>query len=51
MTSGVKLLPQNFAVDRAELEGLKTIAIFCGIGLVASLFWAIYDLNPGVGFN
>lgn len=33
----------------AEVETLKTIAIFCGIGLFASLVFAIcgVDLGPG----
>jgi hypothetical protein len=33
-----------------DVDGLKTIIIFCGIGLLASLLFAIvgYDLSAGV---
>ena len=33
-----------------DIDGLKTIIIFCGIGLLASLLFAIagYDLTAGM---
>jgi hypothetical protein len=32
------------------METFKTIATFCGAGLVVSLFLAIYGLDMSVGF-
>jgi hypothetical protein len=33
-----------------EVETLKTIAIFCGVGLLVSLLFATYGLDLSVGF-
>jgi hypothetical protein len=35
--------------DDADIETLKTIAMFCGVGLFVSLLFATYglDLSPG----
>jgi hypothetical protein len=34
----------------SDVEMLKTIAIFCGLGLLVSLLFLLYgiDLNPGL---
>jgi len=33
-----------------EVETLKTIAIFCGVGLLVSLLFATYGLDVSAGF-
>ena len=33
-----------------DVETLKTIALFCGVGLVVSLLLAIYGLDISAGF-
>jgi hypothetical protein len=33
-----------------DVETLKTIALFCGVGLVVSLLLAIYGLDITAGF-
>jgi hypothetical protein len=49
MTVAVKLPSRNFLRDRVEVEMLKTIAVFCGIGLIASLFLAAAGFDIGAG--
>ena len=39
-----------FPASQAELETLKVIATFCGVGLVVSLLLATYGLDLSVGF-
>jgi hypothetical protein len=35
---------------KVEAETLKTIAMFCGVGLLASLLFATYGLDLSAGF-
>jgi len=35
---------------RADVETLKTIVIFCGVGLVVSLLFVSYGLDLSAGF-
>jgi hypothetical protein len=35
---------------KVEVETLKTIAMFCGVGLLVSLLLATYGLDLSVGF-
>jgi hypothetical protein len=39
-----------FPASQAELETLKVIGTFCGVGLVVSLLLATYGLDISVGF-
>jgi hypothetical protein len=51
MAAIAKVLSQAFpATTSADVEILKTIAIFCGVGLAVSLIVASYgiDLSPGL---
>jgi Na+/H+ antiporter NhaA len=49
MTAIARALSRGFSEARLELDSLKTICLFCGIGLTVSLFLAAYgfDLSPG----
>jgi hypothetical protein len=49
MTSIAKMMSLAFPTSSVEAEILKTIAIFCGLGLLAALCLASYglDLSPG----
>jgi len=39
MTAVVKLRSRKLSADQAEMETFKTIATFCGAGIVVSLFF------------
>lgn len=49
MTVIARVIFQALPAAAAEFEILKVLAIFCGIGLLASLLVASYgiDLSPG----
>ena len=49
MTAIARVFSYRFSEARFELDSLKTICLFCGIGLTASLLLAAHgiDLNPG----
>lgn len=49
MTVAVKLPSSDFSWGRVEVDMLKTIAVFCGVGLVVSLFLASRGLEIGAG--
>jgi hypothetical protein len=45
-----RILSYAFPGTDVEAETLKTIAIFCGVGLVVSLFLAANGLDISAGF-
>jgi hypothetical protein len=49
MVAIARALARAFPQTRIEVEALKTIAMFCGVGLFVLLLWATYglDLSPG----
>ena len=49
MTAIARVLSRAFPATQGDIETLKTIAMFCGAGLVVSLLLATYgvDLSPG----
>jgi hypothetical protein len=49
MTAIIRLWSRAFSANAEDDSPLVTIAIFCGLGLVASLCLATYglDLSPG----
>jgi hypothetical protein len=49
MAAIVRALSNRFADTTVDIEILKTIAMFCAVGLTASLLAASYglDLSPG----
>jgi hypothetical protein len=49
MIAIIKAMSLAFPASSAEAEILKTVALFCGIGLLISLCMASYglDLSPG----
>jgi hypothetical protein len=50
MTAIAKLLSFIFPGNQVEIETLKTIIIFCGVGLVVSLLLVINGLDMSAGF-
>jgi hypothetical protein len=50
MTAIAKLLSFTFPGDQVAIEALKTIIIFCGVGLVISLLLTINGLDMSAGF-
>jgi hypothetical protein len=50
MTAIAKVLSRAFPDDTNDFEVLKTLAMFCGVGLTVSLLMASYglDLSPGL---
>lgn len=49
MAALARLLSRASGMD-VDVETLKIVAIFCGVGLLASLLFAIYGLDLGTGF-
>ena len=49
MTAIARALSYGFSETRFEIDSLKTICLFCGVGLTLSLLAAAYglELNPG----
>jgi hypothetical protein len=49
MTAVARVLSRRLPASQADIETLKTIGIFCGVGLLVSLMLASYglDLSPG----
>ena len=49
MAAITKVLTYAFDATTSDVEVLKTIAMFCGVGLTVSLLIASYgvDLSPG----
>jgi hypothetical protein len=49
MTAIARVLARRLPASQAEIETLKTIGMFCGVGLLVSLMLASYglDLSPG----
>jgi len=51
MATLARVLSLAFPASQAEIETLKVIATFCGVGLVISLLLATYGgLDISVGF-
>ena len=50
MATLARVLSLAFSAGQAEIETLKVIATFCGVGLVISLLLATYGLDISVGF-
>ena len=48
MEAILRALTRASSTDR-DIDGLKSVIIFCGIGLLASLLFAIAGLNLGAG--
>jgi hypothetical protein len=49
MTAIAKVLSRASGME-VEVETLKTIAMFCGVGLLVSLLFATYGLDLSAGF-
>jgi hypothetical protein len=49
MTAIAKVL-SRVTGTQIEIETLKTIAMFCGVGLFVSLLFATYGLDLSAGF-
>jgi hypothetical protein len=49
MAAAIASFPSRVSGTEVEVETLKTVAIFCGVGLLVSLLVATYglDLSPG----
>jgi hypothetical protein len=50
MAAIARAIARAFPGTQVEVETLKTIAIFCGVGLVVSLLLATYGLDLSYGF-
>ena len=50
MATLARVLSLAFPSSQAEIETLKVIAAFCGVGLVVSLLLATYGLDISGGF-
>jgi hypothetical protein len=50
MTAIAKVLSRAFPATKIEIETLKTVIMFCGVGLVVSLLLATYGLDMSAGF-
>ena len=50
MTAIVRALSRSFPDARVDIEILKTIAIYCGVGLSVSLVAMTYGLDLSSGF-
>ena len=49
MTALVQALARISAATNIEIETLKVLAIFCGLGLAVSLIGVAYGLDLGAG--
>jgi len=45
MTAIARVLARRLPASQADVETLKTIGIFCGVGLLVSLMLASYGLD------
>jgi hypothetical protein len=50
MTAIARALSRALPTTRTEIETLKTIAMFCGVGFFVFLLFATYGLDMSVGF-
>jgi hypothetical protein len=50
MTAIARVLFRAFPAAGFDVETLKTIAMFCGVGLLVSLMVATYGLDLSAGF-
>jgi hypothetical protein len=50
MAAIARALSRAFPATNVEVEILKTIALFCGVGLVVSLLLATAGLDMSAGF-
>jgi hypothetical protein len=50
MTAIAKVLSRAFPGIGFDVETLKTIAMFCGVGLVVSLLLALQGVDVSLGF-
>jgi hypothetical protein len=50
MAALAKVLLRAFPKSQIDVETLKTIAMFCGVGLVVALLLATYGLDMSAGF-
>ncbi len=50
MTAIARVLARRRPASRADVETLKTIGMFCGVGLLVSLIFASYGVDLSVGF-
>jgi hypothetical protein len=50
MAAIARVLARALPTNQSEIETLKTIAMFCGVGLTVSLLLATYGLDLSVGF-
>jgi len=50
MATLARVLSLAFSASQAEIETLKVIAAFCGVGLVVSLLLATSGLDISAGF-
>jgi hypothetical protein len=50
MAAIARALSRAFPATNVEVETLKTIALFCGVGLVVSLLLATAGLDMSAGF-
>lgn len=50
MTAIARVLSRALPATGVDTETLKTIAMFCGVGLVVSLLIAMQGLDISVGF-
>jgi len=50
MTAIARALSRAFPGTQVDIENLKTIAMFCGAGLVVSLLLATNGLDMSIGF-
>jgi hypothetical protein len=50
MTAIARVLSRRLPASPSDIETLKTIGMFCGVGLLVSLMLASYglDLSPGL---
>jgi len=50
MAALVRVLLQASKTTDVDVETLKTVAMFCGVGLFVSLLFATYGLDLSAGF-
>ena len=50
MTAIARVLARRLPASRIEVETLKTIGMFCGVGLFVSLMLASYGVDLSIGF-
>jgi hypothetical protein len=50
MTAIARVLARRLPASRMDVETLKTIGMFCGVGLFVSLMLASYGVDLSIGF-